>query len=107
MKEKGIYLLNEYNSPTKIWKKRLVLLTQKKKNILQEMKLFINFYKKNLRHTERANWETVLNSFPLASESRFCWSLLFCKSTNGVGDVITCNHFCEVIKRVGKLLMIK
>ena len=60
-----------------------------------------------MKHTERANWESVFDPLPLNSESRFCWGLLFSKSTNGVSDKITCNHFRKIIKKVGDLTLDK
>jgi hypothetical protein len=47
----------------------------------------------------------VLDPFPIGSQQRFLWALLFLKSTNGVADKVSCGHFCNVIKHHPVLTM--
>ena len=98
---------HEYNNPSKLWQERLKVLQKRRKIIINEMKLFIEYSKENLQHTERMNWESVLAPLSFGSESRFCWALLFLKSTNNVSDAVSCNHFRILIKKIGNLTMKK
>ena len=49
--------------------------------------------------SERQNWERVLAPLPLGSTARTIWALLFLKSTNGVADTVTCNHFAKLVRK--------
>jgi hypothetical protein len=65
------------------------------------------FSKRNCGDMERNNWESVLESLPLGSVSRFVLALFFIKSTNGVSDKVSCPHFKELAVTISHLLTLQ
>jgi hypothetical protein len=55
-------------------------------------------------NTPRFKWMETLQSLP-PGVSRFVWCLMFCKATNGVSDVVVCQHFKIAITKIGALTM--
>ena len=52
----------------------------------------------------RFHWMETLESLS-PGPSRFVWCLMFCKATNGVSDVVVCQHFKRAIAKQGDLSM--
>jgi hypothetical protein len=52
----------------------------------------------------RFHWMETLDNLP-PGPSRFAWCLMFCKATNGVLDVVVCQHFKRAIAKQGALTL--
>ena len=50
------------------------------------------------------HWMETLDNLP-PGPSCFAWCLMFCKATNGVSDVVVCQHFKRAIAKVGTLTL--
>jgi hypothetical protein len=70
------------------------------KTVLEQIQSLHKYAKENCGEEERMGWGLVLQDLKLDTEERFAWALLFIKSTNGVADKVTCNHFRKAIERV-------
>jgi hypothetical protein len=86
--------------PPPSWLERYKLLDTRKINlVLESIHLVAN---EACQNTPRFKWMETLQDLP-PGVSRFVWCLMFCKATNGVSDVVVCNHFKLAIQKMGSL----
>ena len=61
----------------------------------------ISFSTTHFQTSLRHGWENKLKEFPLGSNTRFCYSLLLCVATQGMGDVGVVPHVNSIMEHYG------
>ena len=64
--------------------------------LLEKLHQFTSTY---LGDQPRMQWQEFLGDIEGGKESKFCWCLLFMKSTNGVSDKVSVGHFAALIRK--------